>query len=85
MTGTRELALREEGEARRTLLAHVLGIRIVLTGMAVVLAVGFAALVGYDSDMVLGTLIAGGGIFLLSVQSAMLLPLAVEFATAGSR
>ena len=77
MTATRELSLRES-DRRRELLAHVLGLRIVLTGAAVLAAVGFAALADYDRDMVLGTLIAGGGVFLMSVQSAMLLPLMVE-------
>jgi O-antigen/teichoic acid export membrane protein len=40
--------------------------------------VGFAALAGYEDVLVLGTAIAGGGVLLLSVQAAMLLPLAVE-------
>lgn len=77
MTATRELSLRES-DRRRELLAHVLGLRMALTGVAVLAAVGFAALAEYDRDMVLGTLVAGGGVFLMSVQSAMLLPLMVE-------
>ena len=77
MTATRELSLRDS-DRRRDLLAHVLGLRMALTGAGVLAAVGFAALAGYDHDMVLGTLIAGGGVFLMSVQSAMLLPLMVE-------
>lgn len=78
MTGTRELSLVDEAERRRELLAHVLGLRIALTAVGVVLAVLFAFVAGYDETLVLGTLIAGFGVFLVSVQSAMLLPLGVE-------
>ena len=78
MTGARELSLAEDPERRRALLGHVLGLRIALTGAGVLAAVAFALLAGYDRDLVLGTLIAGAGVFLVSVQGAMLLPLAVE-------
>lgn len=77
ITATREMAL-VHGEERRHLLSHVLGLRIVLTGIGVVGTVAFAALVGYDGELVLGTALAGVGVFLFSVQGAMLLPLAVE-------
>jgi O-antigen/teichoic acid export membrane protein len=78
LTGSRELALLDDPEQRRDLLAHVLGLRIVLTAAGILAAVLFALVAGYDRDLVLGTLICGIGIFLLSVQTAMLLPLAVE-------
>lgn len=77
MTGTREMSL-VHGEERRRLLAHVLGLRIVLTGVGVVCAVIFAAAVGYDQELVVGTALAGLGVFLFSIQGAMMLPLAVE-------
>ncbi len=77
LTGSREMAISDD-EERREVLAHVLGLRIVLTGIGVVVAVAFAVAAGYDRDMVLGTLIAGVGIFCISVQSAMLLPLSIE-------
>jgi O-antigen/teichoic acid export membrane protein len=77
MTGSRELSIRTD-EERRDLLAHLLGLRIVLTGTGVVVAVGFSALAGYGSPLVWGTTLAGAGVFLLSVQAAMLLPLVVE-------
>jgi O-antigen/teichoic acid export membrane protein len=77
MTGARELAIRE-GEHRRELLAHLLGLRIMLTTGGILAAVGFAALAGYGEVLVLGTALAGGGVLLLSVQAAMMLPLAVE-------
>lgn len=77
LTGSRELAVRPEDE-RAEMLAHVLGLRIALTAGGVVVAVVFAAAAGYDRTMVLGTAIAGFGIVLQSVQTAMLLPLSVE-------
>ena len=60
------------------LFRSVLGLRIALSAAGVVAAVAFAALAGYGGELVLGTLIAGGGVFLVSVQGAMLLPLAIE-------
>ncbi len=78
MTGARELALIDDPARRRALLSHVLGLRIALSGAGVACAVAFAALAGYGHELVLGTLIAGGGVFLVSVQGAMLLPLAIE-------
>jgi O-antigen/teichoic acid export membrane protein len=78
VTGTREVSLAGTSEDRRGLLAHVVGLRIVLTGAGVLGAVGFGLLVGYDSELVLGTLIAGTGVFLISVQAAMLIPLSVD-------
>jgi O-antigen/teichoic acid export membrane protein len=78
MTGSRELSIRSDHEDRRDLLAHLLGLRIVLTGVGVLFAIGFAAVAGYGTTLVEGTALAGAGIFLLSVQAAMLLPLAVD-------
>jgi len=78
VTGTREVSLAGSAEDRRGLLAHVVGLRIVFTGAGVLGAVGFGLLVGYDSTLVLGTLIAGVGVFLISVQAAMLIPLSVD-------
>lgn len=77
-TGSREIAVRRTAEERRDVLAHVLGLRIVLTAVGVACAVVFALLAGYDTTLVWGTAIAGFGVFLISVQAAMLLPLAVE-------
>jgi O-antigen/teichoic acid export membrane protein len=77
MTGSRELAIRV-GEERRDLLAHLLGLRLLLTGCGVLIAVGFAKLAGYSDVLVWGTALAGGSVILLSVQAAMLLPLVVE-------
>ena len=78
VTGTREVSLTGSATDRRRLLAHIVGLRIALTGAGVLAAVGFGVLVGYDSTLVLGTAIAGAGVFLISVQSAMLIPLSVD-------
>jgi GT2 family glycosyltransferase/O-antigen/teichoic acid export membrane protein len=77
-TGTRELALCETDAERRDVLGHILGLRVVLTAAGVGIAIVFAALAGYDGDLVLGTVLAGIGVFLTSVQTAMLLPLGVQ-------
>jgi O-antigen/teichoic acid export membrane protein len=77
-TGSRELALCETGDERREVLAHILGLRIVVTSVGVIVAVAFAALAGYAQALILGTLLAGIGVLLQSVQAAMLMPLSVE-------
>jgi O-antigen/teichoic acid export membrane protein len=82
LTGSRELAVHRGQDERRAVLAHVLTMRIVLTGVGVAGAVGFAVLADYGSQLVLGTALAGFGIFLASIQSAMLLPLSVELRNA---
>ena len=78
LTGSRELAVTRTQEERRRLLAHLIGLRIVLTAAGIVLAIVFAWVAGYPRVMVVGTGIAGAGVFLLSVQAAMLLPLSTE-------
>jgi O-antigen/teichoic acid export membrane protein len=78
MTGSRELSLCRTEREKRDLLAHLVGLRIVLSGGGVLFAVVFAVAVGYARTLVEGTALAGGGIFLLSVQSGLLLPLVVE-------
>lgn len=78
MTGSRELSVRTAPEERRVLLAHLLGLRILLSAAGVVAAIGFALVAGYDRELVIGTAVAGAGVLILSVQAAMLLPLVVE-------
>lgn len=77
-TGTRELALSKTVAARREVLAHILGLRIVVTSIGIVLAILFAMLAGYPAEMVVGTAIAGFGTLLQSLQAAMLMPLSVD-------
>jgi len=78
VTAVRELSLLEDAAERRKLLAHVLGARVLLTGVGLAAAVAFAAVAGYRGELVLGTAIGGIGILLSSIQAAMVLPLAVD-------
>ena len=78
VTGVRELALCDTAEQQKTLLSHILGIRIVITALAVGIAIAFSASVGYPSAMVIGTAVAGAGVILQSAQAAIVLPLSVR-------
>jgi O-antigen/teichoic acid export membrane protein len=77
IVGTRELALRA-GPERRALLAELLGLRLTITPVVVLAAVGFALAAGYPRVMVLGTLLAGIGLVLVMVQSTLMLLPTVE-------
>ena len=76
--GGRDLALRPPGEERRQLLANLLGLRLVLTLLGVLVAIAFTIAAGYDRTLVLGTVLAGIGLILISCQTTMTLPLSVE-------
>ncbi|MGH2947336.1 MAG: oligosaccharide flippase family protein, partial [Solirubrobacteraceae bacterium] len=82
MTGSRELALLPAGRERRRLLGALLGVRLLLIVVAVMAAVGFAVLAGYDSVMLAGTVLAGVGAVLIAAQSTLGLPLVVELQNA---
>jgi O-antigen/teichoic acid export membrane protein len=82
MIGTRELAVRPPGEERRRLLGNLLGLRLLITPLGVLVAVGFSLVAGYDDTMVAGTALAGVGIVLVTVQVTALLPLSVELKNA---
>ena len=75
--GSRELALLPPSQ-RPALMRNLVGLRIVLTLAGVLVAVGFAALAGYDGVVVAGTAIAGFGELLLKTQSTLMMPLAIE-------
>jgi O-antigen/teichoic acid export membrane protein len=77
MTGSRELALLPAGRERRRLLGALLGVRLLLLVLAVLAAVAFAAVAGYDSAMLAGTVLAGLGAILIGAQSTLGLPLVV--------
>jgi O-antigen/teichoic acid export membrane protein len=80
--GSRELALR--GAADRTaLIANILGQRLLITPVALLLIVLFAALAGYPSRMVAGTALAGTGMLIMSLANALLVRLTVELRNAG--
>jgi len=70
--GLNAIAVREysssSGAARHRMLADAMGLRIVLSGLGVLIATAFAAVAGYGSALVLGTLLASVGMLLASVQ-----------------
>jgi O-antigen/teichoic acid export membrane protein len=78
VTGARELSLSRTSGEQRDVLGHILGLRIVVTSAAVLMAVAFAAVAGYGGAAVIGTALAGFGTLLQSVQAAILLPLSVR-------
>jgi len=67
----RALAGTSGREQRDRIMSDLLGLRIVLSGAGIVIAVMFVELAGYGGDLVLGTLCAGIG-FLLSVTQSLL-------------
>jgi O-antigen/teichoic acid export membrane protein len=73
--GLNSIVLREyatlQGDSRRELIRSAIGIRIVLTIVGVAMAVGFAAVAGYGSTLVLGTALAGAGLILQLLQSLL--------------
>jgi O-antigen/teichoic acid export membrane protein len=70
-------------DKRRELLANVVGQRIVVAVIAWALLVGFALVVGYPREMVVGTALAGLGILLVAVANSILVPLTVDLRNAG--
>jgi O-antigen/teichoic acid export membrane protein len=70
-------------EARRRLLANIVGQRLTVAAVAWVLLVAFALVAGYPSEMVAGTALAGAGVLMVAVANAVLLPLIVGLRNAG--
>ncbi|HEX4805584.1 MAG TPA: oligosaccharide flippase family protein, partial [Conexibacter sp.] len=77
LVGQREY-VHADAARRRTLLADLVGIRLVLTPLGVVLGVAFALVAGYPNALVTGTLLAGLGVVLSVVAGTLTMPLAVE-------
>lgn len=75
--GSRELAILPPSQ-RPALMRNLVGLRIALTLAGVLVAVGFAALAGYDGVVVAGTAVAGFGVLLLNTQSTLMMPLSIE-------
>jgi O-antigen/teichoic acid export membrane protein len=73
--GLLNIALREwatrTGKDRRSIMRSLLGVRLELSAAGVVLGVGFAAVAGYRTTMVIGTLIAGTGMVLQAVSNVL--------------
>jgi O-antigen/teichoic acid export membrane protein len=73
--GLNSVVLREfatvSAERKREMMRSAVGMRLVLTGTGVAVAVGFAALAGYGTTLVLGTALAGVGLVLQLLQSTL--------------
>jgi O-antigen/teichoic acid export membrane protein len=75
--GLRELSTLPPEQARG-FFASLSSLRLVLALLGVLCAVAFAALAGYPSPMVLGTLVAGGGLMLQTSQNTFAMPLQAQ-------
>lgn len=76
--GNRDLAVMKTAPERRLLLGDLLGLRLVLTPLATVIAVIVTILLGYPRELVEGTAIAGFSWTLFAISNSIALPLAVE-------
>jgi O-antigen/teichoic acid export membrane protein len=72
--GLREYSQRQ-GADRVALMRSLLGLRLVLTAVGVVLALGIALAAGYASTLVAGTVFAGAGLVLTVAQGTLSIPL----------
>jgi O-antigen/teichoic acid export membrane protein len=63
---------------RRTLLADLVGIRLVLTPLGIGIGVLFAVVSGYPNALVTGTILAGIGVILSVVAASLAMPLSAE-------
>jgi O-antigen/teichoic acid export membrane protein len=72
----REFATRPRGERDR-LIANVIGIRLSVACVGVLAAAGFAIVAGYGRTMVIGTLLAGIGLVIGTVQQTYSIPIGV--------
>lgn len=77
LVGQREYVHADE-ERRRTLLADLVGIRLVLTPLGVLVGVLFAVVAGYPNALVTGTVLAGIGVVLAVVAATLTMPLGVD-------
>lgn len=77
--GMATLGLREyaqlRGGRRDELMRQLLGLRLALTAVGVAVAVLLAIVLGYEGPLLLGTLLAGGGLVLTVVQTTLSIPL----------
>jgi O-antigen/teichoic acid export membrane protein len=72
--GVREYSVLPAGR-REQFLVELNGLRLMTTAVGVVLAVGFAAVAGYDREMVAGSAIVGLGLLLMGAQFSYAIPL----------
>jgi O-antigen/teichoic acid export membrane protein len=75
-----------DDERRPGVIADILGIRLVITPVLVLATVLFAVIAGYSTEMVAGTAIAGVGLGLVAISTALWLPLQIglRFATVAT-
>jgi len=80
--GLGTVAVREysarTGAARDAIMRQLLGARLVLTAAGVLAATAFAALAGYEKELVLGTALAGAGLIFAVVGHNVSVPLSSE-------
>jgi O-antigen/teichoic acid export membrane protein len=77
LVGQREY-VHADAQRRRTLLADLVGIRLVLTPLGVLIGIAFAVVAGYPNALVTGTLLAGIGVVLAVVAATLTMPLSVD-------
>ncbi len=77
VVGVREYAVRDAA-GRRSLMANLLGLRLLVAGTGMLVAVAFAAVAGYGAELVLGTALAGLGMLLAITQVTYTVPLISE-------
>ncbi len=82
VTASNELAQLEPSQ-RRTLVADVLGQRLLVAPVALIALIAFALIAGYPDQMVAGTAFAGLGILTIAVANSLLVPLTVELRNGG--
>jgi O-antigen/teichoic acid export membrane protein len=75
--GVRDYAVRAE-QGRRSLVANILSLRLLIATSGVILATGLAVVAGYETALVAGTVLAGAGVILASVHQTYTIPLAAE-------
>ena len=77
LVGQREY-VHADAARRRTLLADLVGIRLVLTPLGVLVGIAFALVAGYPNALVTGTVLAGIGVVLAVVAATLTMPLSVD-------
>lgn len=73
----REYSLRT-GSARDMFMRSVLGVRLVLTVAGVLMATAFTIVADYGADLVVGTLVAGGGLIVGVAAGTLAVPLGAQ-------
>jgi O-antigen/teichoic acid export membrane protein len=75
--GVREYSILPAAE-RNLMMGRLVSLRVLATVTGVALALVFCVIAGYDSEILLGTLVAGGGLLLLVLFNLLSVPLAAN-------